>query len=455
MPWTAEQILALAPDPASAKSGRELAAARKWKSLGADAAAVWGECQGSAKDPYQTRIDLSEPAFKCNCPSRKFPCKHGLGLFLLFAEQPAAFQAGDRPAWVKEWLDSRSARAEKKAVKQDEQAARDADPEVAAKRAAEQAKRAAQRADNVAAGAADCARWVRDVIRQGLASLRGKGYGFFETPAARLVDAQAPGLARLVRAMGGLAAGEGREEQILERLAGLHLLLESRNRLSELPPATASDVRTLIGFTQSQDELLKQPGLRDRWIVLGRRLIEEDKLRVQRCWLRGMSSGRAALSLHFAALAQKLDVSLVPGTVIDAELVFFPGAYPLRALVKARFGEPASAGALPGRATIDAVAAAFAEALSAVPWLEEFPAAIESVVPVRLGGHWFLRDSAGAVVRMPAGDDAWRLAAAGGGRPMTVFGEFDGELFVPLAAFAEGRYVRCREFAGETVAADA
>jgi uncharacterized Zn finger protein len=25
-------------------------------------------------------VDLSGPAFRCTCPSRKFPCKHGLAL---------------------------------------------------------------------------------------------------------------------------------------------------------------------------------------------------------------------------------------------------------------------------------------------------------------------------------------------------------------------------------------
>ena len=80
---TAEQILALAPDPASARAGQGLANARKWATLGCDMRSAWGECQGSAREPYRTQIDLSEPAFRCSCPSRKFPCKHGLGLFNL------------------------------------------------------------------------------------------------------------------------------------------------------------------------------------------------------------------------------------------------------------------------------------------------------------------------------------------------------------------------------------
>jgi uncharacterized Zn finger protein len=96
--WTTEQVLSLAPDASSAKAGRDLAAARKWLTLGQEGQAVWGECQGSGKSPYQTQIDLSEPAFRCTCPSRKFPCKHGLGLLLLRVDQPAAFPQQTAPA---------------------------------------------------------------------------------------------------------------------------------------------------------------------------------------------------------------------------------------------------------------------------------------------------------------------------------------------------------------------
>src|SRR5262245_15106760 len=114
MAWTSERVLQLAPDAGSAKSGRELGNARKWKSLGRSECAVWGEVQGSGKNPYQTQIDLAEPAFKCTCPSRKFPCKHGLGLLLIYAENVAAVKPGAPPEWVSKWLADRSTRAQKK-----------------------------------------------------------------------------------------------------------------------------------------------------------------------------------------------------------------------------------------------------------------------------------------------------------------------------------------------------
>lgn len=98
MDWTVERILALAPDSASAKAGQGLAGRRAWRSLGHADGTAWGECQGSGKAPYQAQIDLSEPAFRCTCPSRKFPCKHGLGLFLLLASEPVAFVEGSPPS---------------------------------------------------------------------------------------------------------------------------------------------------------------------------------------------------------------------------------------------------------------------------------------------------------------------------------------------------------------------
>ena len=83
---TPEQALALAPDSSSATAGKKLAVAKHWKNLGRTPTALWGECQGSAL--YQVRVDLNGMAVKCSCPSRKLPCKHGLGLILLSVNQP-------------------------------------------------------------------------------------------------------------------------------------------------------------------------------------------------------------------------------------------------------------------------------------------------------------------------------------------------------------------------------
>jgi uncharacterized Zn finger protein len=76
---TTDQVTALAPDAASFKAGRALAATRKWELLGSDEEVLWGLASGSGKNPYRTQVALGEFATKCSCPSRKFPCKHALG----------------------------------------------------------------------------------------------------------------------------------------------------------------------------------------------------------------------------------------------------------------------------------------------------------------------------------------------------------------------------------------
>jgi hypothetical protein len=285
-------------------------------------------------------------------------------------------------------------------------------------------------------------RWLRDLVRQGLADAQSRPHSFWDSVAARMVDAQAPGLARMLRELSGVpASGEGWQARLLERLALLHLLLEGYRRLETLPPATQADIRAAFGWAQSQDELLAAAGARDRWLVLGQRVEDEDNLRVQRTWLWGTGSQRPALVLAFAAAGQPLDRSLVPGTALDADLAFFPGSYPLRALVKQRHAPPAPLDRMPGHADLGAATGAYAGALARVPWLGRFPMAIESVIPIRSGEGWAVRDAAGAALPLPASfSHGWRLLAISGGQPLALFGEWDGAVLLPLSVWAEGEF---------------
>jgi len=430
----ADQILALAPDPGSAKAGQGLANRRKWLALGRSDRAAWGECQGSAREPYRTQIDLTEPAFRCSCPSRKFPCKHSLGLYLLLTSEPVSFDQGAPPPWVAEWLDRRDQSARQHATKPEPTAI----PEARAKRAASQSKTAAAREAKVATGVEELGRWLRDMMRQGLAGVQGRPYSFWEAMAARLVDAQAPGLARQIRSCAGVpASGEGWQARLLERLALLHLLIEGYRRIETLPADTQADLRAAIGWSQNQDELLASAGLRDHWLILGQRVEDEDNLRVQRTWLWGEAQARPALILSFAAPGQPLDRSLTPGTALDADLVYFPGAYPLRALIQQRHGQPEPIASSPGYADLLAATAGYAAALAAVPWLERFPMPIQAVTPLRSGERWAVRDGDGhALPLAPTFTHGWRLLALSGGRPLALFGEWNGAALLPLSARA-------------------
>jgi len=435
--WTVDQVLALAPDAASAKNGRGLATRQKWVSLGRQQSLIWGECQGSGKNPYQTQIDLSEPAWRCSCPSHKFPCKHGLGLFLLLAEQPGEIFETDPPAWVAEWLASRSQRAEKQAEKQAKRQEQATDPIA-------QAKRVAERQRKVSAGIQELRLWLEDRVRQGLVVLPQESYQMWDAIAARMVDAQAPGLARQLRELAGIVHTRADwSDCVLERLGRLYLLIEGFERIETLPATVQADLRTQIGWSLNQEEVLAGLAQADLWLVLGQRTEEEERLRARRTWLYGIASRTPALLLDFAHGHQPFEQGLLPGTCLEAELVFYPSAYPLRALIKSRQESVALPKSPPATESIAEAIATYSKALINCPWLERFPLLLQDVIPRQEEKGWLLQDQQGIVLplsRRVESTQGWQLLALSGGHPLSVFGEWDGTFLTILSVWVENSY---------------
>ncbi len=414
----------------------------KWAALGRNKRSVWGECQGSAL--YRTQADLTGPAFHCSCPSRKFPCKHGLGLLLILANSPKYVPEAAPPNWVEEWIKRRDAGAEKKSGQQTD--AVPGGPEAEAKQEVEKSKRTAKREDRVQAGLAEMQTWLGDLMRQGLAKAKDQPARFYDAMAARMVDAQAPGLARRLRGWPSLlASGEHWADRVLEEAGTLQWLLNGAAQLDKLPDGLRASVRAAIGWTTTEQELLTDPNAErctDRWQIVGQRIEEEEKLRVQRTWLVGERSRRSALCLSFAAGNRPLDVSLLPGTALEAELVFYPSAAPLRALLGTRHETPRSFEEPAACAHFEEAADHTAGWLVGDPWLERAPWLVRGCLPCEHAGRWCLRDATGGFVPLAKRlASPWPLIAASGGAPVTVFGEWDGRALLPLSVFAEGRLI--------------
>src|SRR5437588_12572825 len=110
--WTVDEVLGLAPDGSSAGAARRLSLSAVWSQAGSSGSLLWGRCQGSAREPYQVTIDLNEPSFRCTCPSRKHPCKHGLALLRLWAEGDGSVADDARPAgFAADWVQRLAAKA--------------------------------------------------------------------------------------------------------------------------------------------------------------------------------------------------------------------------------------------------------------------------------------------------------------------------------------------------------
>ncbi|MFJ3900566.1 SWIM zinc finger family protein [Streptomyces sp. NPDC090025] len=445
--WTSDQVLALAPDDASRRAGSKLGSVGPWSGTGTDGDAVWGLCKGSGRTPYRTAVDLTGPAYMCSCPSRKFPCKHALGLLLLWSGGDAG-GAGTPPDWAAGWLDGRRARAA--APPPGPAGSGPADPAAAR-------RRAERRAARITLGAQELEQRLADLLRGGLAGAERAGYGQWEETAARMVDAQAPGLAGRVRELGAIpGSGPGWPVRLLEECALTHLLDRAWLSADRLPGPLAATVRSRVGLSAAPDG----PTVRDAWQVLAQYETSDSRLTTRRVWLRGAATGRTALLLSFGAAGRAPQLAFPVGLVLDAELRPHAASGGLRAELVEQFGPPEPAGPPPAGTPVGPALATYGRALREDPWLDSWPVTLAEVVPARSADGWQLADgsprtgpSDGAPVRdaIPLTRAAqqqpglWRLVALSGGGPLTVFGEIGHQGFLPLAAWGP-------EAPGETVA---
>jgi hypothetical protein len=425
-----EAVLALAPDAASAKAARGLLSPAQWPTLGHDDAAAWGECQGSGSKPYQTQVDLSGPVFKCSCPSRKFPCKHGLALLLMRAQDTSRFTTAEPPEWVRAWLEGRRERAEKQEQKQEQkkQAVAEAALPVEGAPAADPSPRQDKRWQRIEAGLEELARWLADRVRRGLAVQTNESAGEWQTMAARMVDAQAGALAGWLNAAGA----ESDNPALLARLGRLQLLIEAVRRRSSLDAGVLADVRATLGWPLDRDEVLARgEAIDDVWRVEGQ-IVEEREQRLveRRVWLSGQRSGRRALLLDFSHGTTGFETSWITGQARGGRLVFFPSAAPLRALSVQREAMQAEGDgdghAAQGPSGWNDELDRAATAMAAHAWLPLWPLRLAGgTIRVVDDAVWACGDAHALPLAVPA-EQVPTLLALSGGAAVDLHGEWDG-----------------------------
>jgi SWIM zinc finger len=118
---TKETVHRAAPDAGALQNARDLVRKNSFTGLGVSPDGVWlmAQCKGSGQRPYEVSVDLTNdaaPVSRCTCPSRKFPCKHGLGLMLAFVATPEAFTECAPPADLVAKHEKQVERAQKKAA---------------------------------------------------------------------------------------------------------------------------------------------------------------------------------------------------------------------------------------------------------------------------------------------------------------------------------------------------
>lgn len=429
-------MLAAAPDSTSQVAGRRLARPGPWSAIGVSDGVLWGECQGSGRTPYRVTVDTGGRRYQCSCPSRKFPCKHALALLFLWAERRIN-ESGEIALFARDFADRNSVDSDA--------AGSPVEPprqQTEAQRAAA-ATRAAQRELRVADGLAELDRWLVDQVSGGLARAAQDPYGWVDQAAARMVDAQAPGAASWLRRLPSvIASGAEWPGRLLDELALLHLLTRAYDRRADLPADLLATVRDRVGFTVSRAEVLSRRPVRDGWVVVSFRDMDNEMVSTRRVWLCGNGSGRWAQVLFFAVGGAALDSSLIPGTVIDADLHFYPGRAGLRAAVGTNYTEACPmVGWQPPSSTVAEAADSWAAALALDPWQQQIPVILRGRVDHDDRG-WTLTDTSETVIAVHGDDlDLWRLLARTAGAVVDVTGEWSPAGFRPANILDAGQLV--------------
>ena len=416
-----EHIREMAPDYPTSRAADDLALGDKWGAAGwgdtpSGDRLLWAEFVEGKRAP--TRVTASLPAMRltCSCAALRFPCRHMIAL--LSRHLAGTLPPGAVPDWVTGLERGPAPGAH----------AKDS-PDNPVRRAA------------LVAGMADLARWLGDMVGQGLAAqARGNRAPWLDA-ANRLVDAYAFEAARELRDMSAIpGSGPDWPERLLPRMGRLALLCEAFRRFDELSPAERADALAAAARSPRPEG----PPVAGDWLVVGHRAETEGRQLRIRTWLYGVTARRWAVLSDTIAGGRLDGFHLPTGATARGELAFIPGAWPVsaRPVSPLRLAPPVDGSGTGMAMTIDEAIAGYAAALSANPWLSAYPMTLREVFveppePGRKG--WRLRDRDGLLLPLPEPfAHGWRLLSLSAGRPPALFGEWDNGVFVPLSVFDGG-----------------
>ncbi len=257
-----------APNADAVKNGRGLVLKKKFVKLhiADDETILFGDCQGSGSKPYQCSCDFirpGSPTYRCNCPSRQFPCKHSIGLMLAYVQNAKAFSVAAVPEDLQNKREKVVQRAEKKA-------------ETATQPKQVNKTALAKKIKAQLEGIAILEQLTLDLVKIGIGNMNAKLADTIETRAKQLGDTFLPGAQSALLAYTTLfsdeqgrfndqmsnSAREALYSDALDQLGRLHSLvkqgrsyLEKRLNDPDLAPEKESPIAAWLGHAWQLTEL--------------------------------------------------------------------------------------------------------------------------------------------------------------------------------------------------------
>jgi hypothetical protein len=444
--WTTEQLFSLAHDHTLVGAAETVADPLKWSRLACYEGGIWGEFGSRDNAPQHTHVLLPSLALSCDCPSRKFPCRHALGLALLYKRTPGLFPSGSPPSW----LPTRTGLPTETAVLIDRHITNEQLPKV----------QAASNAYSL---------WLQDLIHSGLAGLPKKPLRYWQTMAQRLAEngllklaaelrqmpaatkiprpAQTPARAQagLIQTLSTSKETSGSDPDwptlLLQQLGRHYLITQGFARYERLSPAAQADLRYAAGWFAAADDPWAE-SVHDEWVIAGTYLELRQDENIQHDWLWGQESNRFVLCTRTFPRHDPGFQPFYVGATVDATLNIYPGAWPFRVELETLHEFSSSSKSVPPTTSLKEAQQGFSRALSANPWLDVYPLALGRMDVLRDGQSWLLRDADG--YRWPLPENflyGWHLATFPMQEGLQIFGEWNGRFFTPLSFMESGRWL--------------
>lgn len=196
-----QQIAAMAPNANAVNNARKIVKSGGFTShmRSADDSFYMGTCKGSGSSAYTVSLDFiegDEPVCRCSCPSRQFPCKHGLALMMELS-QPCQWEICDIPQDILNKRAKKEARSGKKEDGADGTADKDKPRAARKPNQAARTKKLKKQLEGL-----DLAeKVVRELLESGLGTLTGTSVKVYQDLAKQLGDYYLPGPQRLVQSL--------------------------------------------------------------------------------------------------------------------------------------------------------------------------------------------------------------------------------------------------------------
>lgn len=415
MDWTTEQLLGLAPDQFTLRASRGAADRQRWQSLHQDSATIWGIFPNGRNKTGEAAVFLPSLSLTCSCTSRKFPCRHTLGLLLLWQQQAKQFTPLPPPPHPAAW-------AQRQKAQHNRPSAPNGRPQPNTRQNLQQLKN----------GLHQLERWLIDMVRNGLANLPSQPKNYWEAMAHQLVDAQAPALADTLRYLANVPTSQPNwPDNYLRQIGRLYLIIQGFKKFEQLPAPTQADLQTAVGWLPTT----QTKPVTDNWLVLGRQQETVGKQTRHTTWLWSETSQKIAQLIDLNHTARPAGICSPTSTVWHGSLQFLASNWPQIALRQNGLQMTNTLLEPHGYPTIRQAIQAYNQAMAVNPWLSYFPMLLHNTLPHWQEAGWQLGDSTGNILPLPDKfARGWHLAALAGGNPsLMLFGVWNGRFLQPLS----------------------